>query len=142
MIREQKFLLFAVVPLFVLIFVGCGTKSAELVEATGILKIDGVPAENIMIHFVPKTTDESVNAPTSHGLTDAEGKFVLRSAKNELGALAGPHLVTLYDTELGREAQGEASTKPRRLDSKYSHGGMEVQVVAGKLIEITATSPK
>ena len=143
MIREQKFLLLtACLPLLALMLVGCGGSNApDLIEVSGVLKIDGAPAENIMLHFVPKTTDESINAPTSHGLTDAEGKFVLRSAKNELGALAGLHLVTLYDTEEERPAQGQEATKPRRLAAKYSSGGMEVEVVAGKLIEITATGP-
>ncbi len=126
--------------LAVVLAVGCGKPSVELVPATGTVTIDGQPAAGIMVQFMPAVVDETVVAPTSQGLTDAEGKFELYTLQNEPGAVPGPHRVSLYDTEEERLEQGQEATKPRRLDPKYASGYLNAEVEAGEPIQLNATS--
>ena len=121
---------------------GCGTPAAELVPVSGIVKIDGEPAANIRVQFTPTTTDESVNAPSSHGTTDAQGRFTLVTmVGNEEGAIEGSHRVTLFDREVDRPAQGEEPEYPPRIDKSFTVKGQVVKVVKGKEIVIEATGP-
>lgn len=122
--------------------VGCGQPKAVLVPVTGTLKIDGEPAAGIMVQLVPDTQDESIDAPTSQGITDENGEFELFTTKNEPGAIVGKHKVALIDTEEERPAQGEVATREPRLDPKYSLAGeIMVDVADGKKLEIEATGP-
>ena len=127
---------------FCLLIAGCGgsgTKAKLVAPVTGTITIDGEPAADIMVQFVPATTDETFVAATSQALTNSEGKFVLVTTKNEPGAVAGPHRVTLSDTLEERPAQGERMTKPPRLHPKYASPGLKITVVAGEEIMIEAS---
>ena len=119
---------------------GGGPPAAKLVPVTGTVTIDDQPVENIMVQFVPKTMDETVNAPTSQALTGADGKFELFTTGNEKGAIAGLHLVTFNDIMVDRPAQGEEQQNPSRVPLRYSTDGIEVTVAEGKPLELKLTS--
>ncbi len=119
---------------------GCGGNKAKLVPAEGVVLIDGQPAEGIMVQFVPVTLDEAIDAPTSQAITDAEGKFVLQTMDNRPGAVPGPHKVTLIDSLEDRPAQGEESSRPPRIDPKYTTQGLDIEIVEGQPIEIKVSS--
>ena len=122
---------------------GCsGKKEAKLVPVKGTLKIDGKPAGDIMVQFVPKTIDENLVAPTSQALTDASGNFELVTLKNEPGAVEGLHLVKLFDTLEERVPQGQKSTKKPRLAPKFALQGIQVEVKADEDVALEATGPK
>lgn len=141
--KRQNFAALSVLLLIIIATAGCGSGSAKLIPVTGVVKIDGKPAANIMVVAVPNTLDEELNAPTAQALTDANGKFELfTTSKNLKGAIAGPHLVTLIDTEEERPAQGERFTKPLRLDTSFSIGGIEIEFVEGEEVVIEATGPQ
>ncbi|WP_148618656.1 hypothetical protein [Mariniblastus fucicola] len=118
--------------------VGCSESGPELVPTSGIVKIDGVPAQGIMVRFMPDVIDDSIKLPSSQGLTNAEGKFELRTTDNKVGAAEGPHRVSLFDTLEERVPQGQTA-KPARLDSKFSSGAIEITVGDGEEIVIEAT---
>jgi hypothetical protein len=95
-----------------------------------------------MAQFMPNVMDENVRAPTSQGLSNADGKFELFTLQNQLGAVEGPHRVSLFDTEEERPEQGQTATRPPRLDPKYANGEITVNVVKGQKVVLEATSPK
>jgi hypothetical protein len=117
--------------------VGCGKPKPDLVPASGVLTIGGQPAANIRLNFVPMTTDTAINAPSSHGVTDEQGRFTLRTVKDDLeGAVKGKHLVTFTDQEAGRGEQGEEVSNLARFDAQYGSNGIEVTVNEGEEIKI------
>ena len=111
---------------------GCGDRPAALVPADGVLKIGGKPAANVSVQFLPDA-QKGRTVPTSSAVTDAEGRFRLKTHDGRDGAAAGPHTVILADLEEERPPQGKPMTKAPRLDSKYStaSGGLKAEVPAG-----------
>ena len=120
---------------------GCGTPDVKLVPTAGTLTINGKPAEGVMVQFMPKVVDETVKAPTSQAITVEGGKFELVTMDNKVGAVLGPHRVSLFDTLEERVPQGAKASKPPRLHPKYSSGAIEATVVEGESIAIEVTGP-
>ncbi len=122
--------------------VGCsGKKTFKLVPAKGVVKIDGVPAANIMVQFMPDFLAKN-DGPTSQAISDENGQFILNTViDNQPGAVEGDHVVVLVDTEEERPAQGEEPTRPVRLSPKYTTaaGGLKVKIVEGQDIVLEAT---
>ena len=87
----------AAIVLPAVLLVGCGGPSLGTV--TGTVTIDGKPAPNVTVTFVPEAGGRA-----STGVTDSEGKYELLYSVDK-GALIGKHKVAL---QTNREAQGEA----------------------------------
>jgi hypothetical protein len=123
-----------------LVLAGCG-QSYTLVPASGTLKIDGKPAGNIMVQFMPDAS-KGCEGPTSSGISDASGRFELTTLDNRPGAVVGEHVVLLIDQDEDRPEQGEESQRPSRLSSSYAteRGGLRVKVAEGEEIVLNAVS--
>jgi len=86
--------------------------------------LDGQPFNQVMVVFIP----EDPQQPQSIGITDAEGKFQLRCGKAGLGAVVGPHRVTLIDAAVapGGRTRGDdelpegAAAPVSRVPEKYA----------------------
>jgi len=145
MIRTIRFARFGMLLIAVLLVStsGCGSPSAKITPVEGIVKLDGKPAGGIMVQFMPDST-RGGNGPTSFAVTDAEGKFKLKTYEGKDGAVVGPHLVILMDNEEDRPAQGTVSRKPIRLATRYgvaTPGQLSVEVQeSGAAIELAATA--
>lgn len=70
-------------------FSGCGgaSKTPKVHAVSGILTVNGQPAPNIIVHFVP------AKGRSSTGVTDAKGAFELKYEKDVLGVVPGDHKV-------------------------------------------------
>jgi len=84
---------------------GCGkTKPPPVVEAVGIVRLDGKPLKNVMVRFVP------VNdlGPDFHasGVTDESGRFTL-TCNGRPGACACEHRVTVSEAEIPAHLKSE-----------------------------------
>ena len=122
---------------------GCGAPpKISLIPVNGIVKINGEPAEGIMVMFVFQTSDENIATASSQALSGPNGEFTLVSLKtNEPGAMEGTHVVTLLDTLEDRPAQGQVAQTRSRLAPHFGTKGIEVTVVAGQDITIEAKGP-
>jgi hypothetical protein len=119
---QRRVLTTALVVVGLMFLSGCGGDSVKMTPAAGVVKLDGKPAAGIMVQFMPNSLQGS-KGPTSFGVTDDSGKFVLKTHDGREGAVVGQHMVTLFDSQEERPAQGQvAKTKPR-LASRYSVGG-------------------
>jgi len=127
--------------LVALLAVGCKPQ-VKLVPAGGTFTIEGKPAGNITVQFMPDVSQKA-NGPTSYATTDGEGRFTLRTYDNREGAVPGPHVVTAVDLDEERPAQGQERTRPVRLDAKYSMAaqGIRVTVEEGKPLTIDVPPP-
>jgi len=124
---------------------GCGGSAPTLVPAEGVVLIDGEPAADISVQFLPDEI-EGEPRPTSYAVTDAEGRFALRTYEQGEGAVLGGHNVILVDTLEERPEQGQELTRPPRVNSRYSTitGGLRAEVTEGGspiTIEISAEEP-
>ncbi|MHC2068807.1 carboxypeptidase-like regulatory domain-containing protein [Bremerella sp. T1] len=73
---------------------GCfSSSSVDLLETTGTVTKDGVPLVKARLEFLPVNG----NGATSQGITDENGNFKLYYSTGKLGAVPGPHKVTVQD---------------------------------------------
>ncbi|MCL2622109.1 MAG: hypothetical protein FWD31_00470 [Planctomycetaceae bacterium] len=77
---------------------GCGPKQIKTYRVEGTIIIDGKPAENVLVTFVPKMDGKGLQAS---GVTDAQGVYKLTSVggKQYGGAAVGDYVVTLSKRE-------------------------------------------
>jgi hypothetical protein len=110
---------------------GCSSE-VKVVPAEGVLKIGGKPAPNVSVQFLPDVT-KGAAGPTSYAMTDAEGRFKLKTQDGRDGAVPGPHTVILADLDEERPPQGVPLKKQPRLSSRYTtaSGGLKAEVPAG-----------
>lgn len=110
---------------------GCG-KLANLVPATGLVRIGGKPADGIMVQFLPKAI-EGEKRPSSFAMTEDDGSFTLFSQDGRPGAVVGDHTVLLTDSMEDRPEPGQQSSRPSRLDYRYGTfmGGLKATVTEG-----------
>jgi hypothetical protein len=132
--RVSPFQQFTMVSAVLMFLAGCAAEEATpVVAAKGIVKINGTPAANIMVRFVPDGKQET-GLISSTGISDAEGRFQLVASDGREGAVPGPGQILLTDTEEERPAQGEVSTKVPRLKPEHGvlgAGSLAVTVVEG-----------
>jgi hypothetical protein len=83
--------LFTIVSLFSLILAGCGgSDRPSLAPASGIVKLDGVPVEGASVTYLPS----SGGRPGS-GVTDAAGRYTIKTFEDAPGAIVGDHKVSV-----------------------------------------------
>lgn len=103
----------------VLAAAGCGAPRVRLVPVEGVVKINGKPAANISVQFMPDAL-KGGKGPTSQGTTDAEGKFRLATYDGQDGAVVGPHRAVLADLDEERPPQGREAKKRPRLAGEFT----------------------
>ena len=109
---------------------GCAKQpGVKLTDAEGTVKIDGKPAVNVLVQFMP---DKSLgNVPGSSGLTDENGHFSMIAADGRKGAVIGKHNVVLAN-ERADERSGKKVVGPP-VPEKYTRPGAKtVDVAADK----------
>lgn len=100
---------------------GCGRQS--LLPVTAVVKLDGRPLSNVLVTFVPMSSDEATPF-RSMGATDANGQAKLQAESGESGAVTGKHRVIIEDLavlDAPRSEDGTVLAMPeRRFPSLYS----------------------
>jgi hypothetical protein len=61
--------------------IGCGARPVPVVEVSGVLMLDGKPAPEIAIDFVPDS-DKGTTGPPSSALTDEEAGSTHQTRSN------------------------------------------------------------
>lgn len=123
----------------VFVIAGCGGEEATpVVVAKGIVRINGAPAANIMVRFVPDGEKE-VGLISSSGVSDSEGRFQLMASDGREGAVPGPGKILLTDLDEERPAQGQVATKMPRLTPEHGvlgAGSLAITVAEGTELAI------
>ncbi|MEM7809934.1 MAG: hypothetical protein AAF532_00450 [Planctomycetota bacterium] len=112
--------------------VGCGGNpdGIQFASVAGTVVINGEPAEGIQVTFEPAApADQIIVGPSSTGVTDAEGRFTLRTTSGTVrpAAVVGEHNVTLrifrefsQDEETGAVTENQPS--PYALSREQQSG--------------------
>lgn len=92
---------------FSLTLIGCGD-GISVAPVSGVVLMDGEPLEGVIVTFSPKATEATaIVGPFSTAITDAEGKYTLKTKQKRLGAVVGPHSVSVQYVDYDPEAAGE-----------------------------------
>ena len=105
--EHEPMLKWFLVSVCVAVIAGCG--GPPLGEVTGVVTIDGEPAQDVTVTFSPD------DGPQSFGRTDEQGNYELHYAAGNPGAVIGSHKISI---ETYRIAQGGVEI-PERLPAKY-----------------------
>ena len=108
--------------------IGCNShkgpwEDRDVFPVEGQVLVKGKAAKDVEVTFHPTDSDQQSRP---HGVTDAEGKFRMRTNRDGDGAPAGEYVVTLYwpklsDKPLADEARAPSDRLGRRfLDPKKS----------------------
>jgi hypothetical protein len=109
----------ALIATVLMMMSGCGEQEAvPVVASKGVVRINGTPAANILVRFVPEGKQET-GLISSSATSDTEGRFQLVASDGRDGAIPGPGHILLTDLEEERPAQGEVATKAPRLPPDY-----------------------
>ncbi|HID77048.1 MAG TPA: carboxypeptidase regulatory-like domain-containing protein [Planctomycetaceae bacterium] len=100
------------------VLVGCAEEGPQVVPVTGVVTYQGKPVEGARVMFHPLEG----GARSSHGTTDAEGRFELSTFGMNDGALVGRHVVTISKVDLPEE--GTAVDVEALQKGGYAAGGM------------------
>ena len=104
--RHQSIAVGFSLPLFGLVLLaGCADGSAvEIGQVSGVVLVDGRPAENLEIIFTPPAA-AGEEVPPASAISDAKGHFVLRTgAEGNAGVAVGKHRVLVRDLQATPEA--------------------------------------
>jgi hypothetical protein len=128
---------------------GCGrsTPPYQLAEVTGVVKLDGNPAADLVVTFLPDSVG-GTNGPRASGKTDAQGQYRLVCDDRQPGAVVGLHHVLITDARASlsmREARKDnAVFPPSRIAKRYSTAAsspLRQEVKAGQqTIDLDVTS--
>lgn len=85
-----------------------------------------------MVQVMPDITKNG-QGPTSQGISNASGEFVLKTVEGKDGASVGESIAIFVDMNEDRPAQGEAG-KPPRFPGTYTtaKGGIPLKIEPGK----------
>ncbi len=114
--------------LLLLLPLGCSkTSGVPLVPVSGRILMNDQPLAKATVHYQPVPKEGQKPGPDSMGVTDAEGRYVLRPVGNgfhpdEQGAVAGEHSVriSLFDRTANRQL----------VPDRYSREGITFTVPA------------
>lgn len=120
--------------LAVISLAGCGSGGFKLVPVSGTVTLDGQPLAGASVSFQP-TGSGATPGPGSTAVTDASGKYVLKTAETvqRTGAVVGNHVVRISAAQDQRAADDDTQ-RPAAKDpvpAPYRDQGVPFTVPAG-----------
>jgi hypothetical protein len=115
--------------------VGCGSGSDKVVPVSGTITLDGQPLAGANITFQPTGGEKAGSAgPGSGAVTDAAGKYVLKTAEAKPcpGAVVGKHTVRITGAQDQRAADDDTQRPPAKdpVPAHYRDGSLTFEVPA------------
>lgn len=111
---------------------GCGGGS-PLVEVRGRVTEGTTPVAGASVSYQPiaKSASDVAPGPSSFGITDADGRYELRTIKEDsVGAVIGSHHVYISLDKGDGEGENSTPTKPEvdRISKRFSDGSTVVEI--------------
>lgn len=131
---KRRVLCCLILPSLFLLVAGCGGPGYRLAPVSGRVTLDGkaVPGAHVVFQPVAHGERDPNPGPGSHGLTDAEGRFVLETAESARpGAVVGEHVVRIRSGRPEAERDDVGSAAPDPLPPASRDGSLRFTVPAG-----------
>lgn len=106
---------FALMGCLILLLAGCGKSDPPIGAVKGTVTLDGQPAADLQVSFVPKS-----GGLASTAITDANGKYELTYDGRKKGAVVGSHLVQITSAAGGGAAGGDDAVAPIDIPASYN----------------------
>jgi hypothetical protein len=97
---------------------GCGPRY-ELGQVRGTVSAGGHPLSNVVVMYVPETTDQP-GTPGSTAQTDAAGRYALSADTGSEGAAVGKHRVVLRDLAIQKAPRSADGTVLKRPPARFA----------------------
>lgn len=127
-------------PVLVVISVvlaGCSDKDYALAPVSGTITYDGKPVDKLRVSFSPEPVGDNFSVgPYSKGVTNAEGKFSLKTRYDDDGAVLGKHKLSFQYSDISETAM--ADLRAGLNDAKDSGSKEEVEKSKKKIAELKA----
>ncbi|HBE66585.1 MAG TPA: hypothetical protein DDW52_00415 [Planctomycetaceae bacterium] len=130
--------LFFVTLLFVTLN-GCSSRNPdwkETIPVTGVIHVDGEPAEGIHIKFHPKEGVDTDQTTETKAISDAEGKFTASTYELNDGAPVGEYTLTFEWLKLNPVSMQFGDDQLRGKYSKPDKSEHSVTVASGTPVDI------
>ncbi|MCC7087125.1 MAG: hypothetical protein IT427_19155 [Pirellulales bacterium] len=111
---------------------GCG-RSSNLVSVSGRITNGGKAVVGASINYQPIATskDDIYPGPASFGITDADGRYTLRTFNSQLlGAIPGQHRICIALAHVGPQLDFAASPVDKMVPARFLDGSTVVEVSA------------
>ncbi len=113
---------------------GCGGSGPKLAPVSGKVSKGGSPVAGVKVEFSPSGQGKTSPGPGSMGITDAQGKYTLKTNETppRTGAVPGKHAVVLT-ADQGRAPDDDsiAPAKSEQIAAKFRDGSQTFEVPAG-----------
>jgi hypothetical protein len=103
---------------------GCDSKPYRLAPVSGVVTLDGRPLAGGQVSFQPEGAGDAPG-PGSAGYCDDAGRYVLKTIRDEPGAVPGTHRVRIYGPKSQAPASSDSDAgSPRKelIPPKYNFG--------------------
>lgn len=120
--------------LCLVVVAGCGGDGYSLATVEGRITDRGQPVAGASVTYQPIAPAKENPGPSSFGITDADGRYRLRTMTDNLpGAAVGRHRIRI--SMAARENQPDFSAMPsaKQVSPKFQDGSTVVEVPAGGL---------
>jgi hypothetical protein len=127
MTNSNRSPLSAVLLFFCILFViGCESKSYNLVPVAGTVTLDGEPVPGAVVTFQPQGSGGRSPGPGSTGRCNTEGRFELKTIRDEPGAVVGTHNVRINSYSPESPPIADGGTEPRKeiIPDRYNYSSV------------------
>jgi hypothetical protein len=103
---------------------GCDSTDYTLAPISGVVTLDGSPIPGALVNFQPVAKDGTTPGPGSTGRCDEAGRYVLKTIRDEPGAVIGTHRVRIYSfsPESPVSQDGDAGLPKEQFPDRYNYG--------------------
>lgn len=118
---------------------GCSHSSQPLVEVGGRITEAGKAVSGASVSYQPiSSSKENVSpGPASFGITDADGRYQLRTFKEDLpGAVPGQHHVYITLASPAGQSESAPPVRSKKIPAKYCDGSTIVDVPSSGAAEL------
>jgi hypothetical protein len=105
-------------------FAGCNSEGYGLAPISGVVTLDGNPVPGALVNFQPTAKDGTNPGPGSTGRCDEAGRYVLKTIRDEPGAVVGTHRVRIYSysPESPVSQDDDAGLPKEQFPDRYNYG--------------------
>ncbi len=104
-----------------LVMLGCGGSEFDIVPVSGKVTLNGEPLVGAQVRLQPTGGAENPG-PSSTGLTNDQGEYVMKTIDGETGAVVGHHRVSITSNPFREVPAGDSDVSPNeeRVPKRYN----------------------
>ena len=121
--------LFLILGILTSVTCGCSDRHVDLANVSGTITRAGQPVAQVTVAFQPIAMGKMNPGPGSYGVTDAQGRYELKTFDNNLpGAVVGKHRV-IIDPDLHKSSADDRQVFSKdKTAERFRDGSLVIEV--------------